>query len=218
MDVSLPAAPPACGTGKAGSSTLTFNQTRGERRSGNAVATPFEIDGPLLIGVRRFGDARGFFSETYSRRDFAAIGVEAEFVQDNHSLSAPVGTVRGLHFQVPPYAQAKLVRVLRGAVLDVAVDLRHGSPTFGHHITAELSAANGLQLYVPVGFAHGFCTLLPDTEVAYKVSEVYAPDCDRGLAWDDPALGIEWPVAREAAVLSDKDRRQPRLADLPPLF
>jgi dTDP-4-dehydrorhamnose 3,5-epimerase len=188
------------------------------RRAGNFEARPLAIDGPLLVSARRFGDARGHFAETYSRRDFAALGIAEELVQDNQSFSAPSGTVRGLHFQVPPRAQAKLVRVLRGRILDVAVDIRHGSPTHGRHVAAELSAENGLMLYVPVGFAHGFATLEPDTEVAYKVSDTYAPDCDRGLAWDDPDLGIAWGVDPATATLSDKDRRQPRLKDLGRMF
>jgi dTDP-4-dehydrorhamnose 3,5-epimerase len=188
-------------------------------RAGNATASAFaELPGPLLIEVRRFPDARGAFAETYSRRDFAQFGIEEEFVQDNWSRSDVVGTIRGLHFQRPPRAQAKLVRTLRGAILDVAVDIRHGSPTFGRHVAVELREGDGRMLYVPEGFAHGFCTLLPHTEVAYKVNEFYAPDCDGGIAWDDPTLGIAWPVAPNAAVLSDKDARLPRLAELPPLF
>ncbi|WP_372619421.1 dTDP-4-dehydrorhamnose 3,5-epimerase [Falsiroseomonas sp.] len=187
-------------------------------RAGNFEARPLAIPGPLLIAARRFGDARGVFAETYSRRDFAALGIAEEFVQDNHSVSTSIGTLRGLHFQLPPRAQAKLVRVLRGRVLDVAVDLRPGSPTHGRHIAAELSAENGLMLYVPVGFAHGFVTREANTEVAYKVTDTYAPDCDRGLAWDDPALGIAWGVAPDAAILSDKDRRWPRLAELGAVF
>lgn len=190
----------------------------GVRRAGNAEAWDLGVQGPLAISVRRFADARGVFVETYSRRDFTALGIAEEFVQDNQSLSTQAGTIRGLHFQVAPAAQAKLVRVLRGRILDVAVDLRSGSATYGRHVSAELSAENGLMLYVPVGFAHGFCTLEPNTEVAYKVTSLYAPDCDRGLAWDDPALGIDWPVARAAAVLSDKDRRHPRLAELGRVF
>ena len=184
------------------------------RRAGNVEARSLGLEGPLLVSVRRFADARGSFVETYSRRDFAAIGIDEEFVQDNQSVSAAIGTVRGLHFQLAPAAQAKLVRVLRGRVLDVAVDLRTGSPTYGGHVATELSAENGLILYVPVGFAHGFVTREPDTEVAYKVSAPYTPACDRGLAWDDPALGIDWGVAPVAAVLSDKDRGWPRLAAL----
>jgi dTDP-4-dehydrorhamnose 3,5-epimerase len=188
-------------------------------RSGNATAQAFAaLPGPLLIEVRRFADARGAFAETFSRRDFAALGIEEDFVQDNWSRSDTIGTIRGLHFQRPPRAQAKLVRVLRGAILDVAVDIRHGSPTFGRHVAVTLEEGDGRMLYVPEGFAHGFCTLRPATEVAYKVNEFYAPDCDGGIAWDDPALGIEWPVAPGRAVLSDKDARLPLLAALPPLF
>jgi dTDP-4-dehydrorhamnose 3,5-epimerase len=172
----------------------------------------------VLLQPKRFGDHRGFFLETYSTRDFAALGVTDSFVQDNHSLSATPGTVRGMHFQLQPRAQAKLVRVLRGRILDIAVDLRRSSPHFGRHVAAELSAENAVQLYVPVGFAHGFCTLEPDTEVAYKVTDFYAPECDRGLAWDDPDLALPWPVLPGAAQLSDKDRRQPRLSDLPHCF
>ncbi|WP_230410820.1 MULTISPECIES: dTDP-4-dehydrorhamnose 3,5-epimerase [Roseomonas] len=174
--------------------------------------------GPLLISVRRFADARGVFTEAYSRRDFAAIGIPDEFVQDNQSMSVATGTVRGLHFQIAPHAQGKLVRVLRGRVLDVAVDLRAASPSFGQHVAAELSAANGLMMWVPPGFAHGFVTREPETEVAYKVTALYAPDCDRSLAWDDPSLGIDWGLDPAEAVLSDKDRRAPRLADLSPAF
>ncbi len=167
-----------------------------------------------VIVPARYGDERGFLSETYERGAFAAAGLDIEFVQENHSFSARPGTVRGLHFQLPPRAQAKLVRVSRGAVLDVAVDLRVDSPTFGKHVAVELSAANWKQLYVPVGFAHGFCTLEPDTEVIYKLSDVYAPELERGLLWNDPALGIEWPVSEAEAFLSPKDRAQPRLAEL----
>lgn len=185
---------------------------------GNIVARSFDVKGPLLVTVRRFADARGAFIETYSRRDFAAIGIPDEFVQDNQSLSVHVGTVRGLHFQTPPHAQGKLVRVLRGRILDVAVDLRRSSPTFGQHVLAELSAQDGRMLWVPPGFAHGFVTREPETEVAYKVTALYAPDCDRSLAWNDPALGIDWGLAAEAATLSDKDRRAPLLADLGPAF
>ena len=155
-----------------------------------------------LIVPDRFRDERGFFSETYSRRALAEAGIADEFVQDNHSLSVPAGTVRGLHYQLPPFAQAKLVRVMRGAILDVAVDLRRGSPTFGRHVAATLSAAAWNQLFVPVGFAHGFCTLEPDTEVVYKVTAYYSREHDRGIRWDDPELGIDWPVDPAAAVLS----------------
>ncbi|MCO6416342.1 dTDP-4-dehydrorhamnose 3,5-epimerase [Siccirubricoccus sp. KC 17139] len=186
--------------------------------AGNFTASRYALPGPVLIIPRRFGDHRGFFLETYSSRDFAALGIPDLFVQDNHSLSAQPGTIRGMHFQLPPHPQAKLVRVLRGAILDIAVDIRRGSPTFGQHVAAELSADNAQQLYVPVGFAHGFCTLQPDTEVAYKVTDLYAPDCDRGIAWDDPDLALPWPFGPDAVQLSDKDRRAPRLRDLPPAF
>lgn len=163
-----------------------------------------------IIVPKRFGDHRGFFSEVYNKRALAAAGIDLDFVQDNHSLSAEKGTVRGLHFQAPPMAQAKLVRVTRGAVLDVAVDVRRASPTYGKHVAVELSAQNWRQLLVPVGFAHGFCTLEPDTEVVYKVTSYYSAEHDAGIAWDDPELGIEWPVS--GAVLSAKDRGLPRLA------
>jgi dTDP-4-dehydrorhamnose 3,5-epimerase len=188
-------------------------------RAGNATAWPFpDLAGPLLVEVRRFADARGAFAETYNPRDFAELGIAECFVQDNWSRSDLTGTVRGLHFQRPPRVQAKLVRVLRGAILDVAVDLRRSSPTFGQHVAVELEEGDGRMLYVPGGFAHGFCTLRPGTEIAYKVSDLYAPACDAGVAWDDPDLGIEWPVAPAAVVLSEKDARLPRLRDLSPVF
>ena len=161
---------------------------------------------------RKFGDHRGFFSEVYNRRALAEAGVDIEFVQDNHSLSACRGTVRGLHFQTPPHAQDKLVRVVRGSVFDVAVDLRRSSPTYGGHVSAVLGADAWNQILVPVGFAHGFMTLEPDTEVVYKVSDYYAPDHDEGLLWNDPVLGIAWPIPEDEAALSDKDRRQPGFA------
>lgn len=172
----------------------------------------------LEIRPRRFDDARGFFSEVYNARQLAEHGVSLTFVQDNHSLSREPGTIRGLHFQTPPYAQDKLVRVPRGRILDVAVDIRRGSPTFGKHVAVELSAESWNQLLVPTGFAHGFCTLEPDTEVLYKVTAYYAPDHDKGLLWDDPALAIAWPFGRETARVSDKDARQPALAALPAYF
>ncbi|MBB5752403.1 dTDP-4-dehydrorhamnose 3,5-epimerase [Prosthecomicrobium pneumaticum] len=170
------------------------------------------IDGVVLIRPRRIGDSRGFFAETFRRDRLVAEGLPCDFVQENHSLSRRVGTLRGLHYQLPPRAQAKLVRVVRGAILDVAVDIRRGSPSYGGHVKAVLSAENGHQLLVPVGFAHGFVTLEPDTEVVYKVSDVYAPAEDRGVLWSDPALGVGWGVASDAVHLSDKDRALPPLA------
>ncbi len=187
--------------------------------AGNARAWGFaSLQGPLLVEMRRFQDPRGIFSETWSQRDFTSIGIEDRFVQDNWSRSERVGTIRGLHFQRPPRGQAKLVRVLRGAILDVAVDMRRSSRTFGKHIAVELAEGDGRALYVPLGFAHGFCTLRPGTEVAYKVTDDYSPQHDGGIAWNDPALGIDWPVLPQEAVLSDKDAKLPLLADLPRIF
>ncbi|HWW63361.1 MAG TPA: dTDP-4-dehydrorhamnose 3,5-epimerase [Sphingomonadaceae bacterium] len=168
----------------------------------------------LLLTVRRFEDNRGWFSESYHQAKWANAGIDETFIQDNHSLSRPVGTIRGLHFQAPPHAQAKLIRCIRGAIWDVAVDIRHGSPTYGQWQAAELSAENGHQLYIPAGFAHGFVTLQPDSEVAYKASALYAPENEGGLRWDDPALGINWPLPSSGAIVSDKDAVLPRLADL----
>ena len=179
---------------------------------------PLPLDGIKLIRSPRISDARGYYAETYVRRDFVAAGIEHEFIQDNQSRSYAAGTVRGLHFQVPPLAQTKLVRALQGRILDVVVDLRRSSPTYGKHLTIELNEATGDQLLIPTGFAHGFCTLEPGTEVLYKASAFYAPEHDVGLAWDDPDLAIAWPVARERAILSLKDRRHPRLRDLPKYF
>jgi dTDP-4-dehydrorhamnose 3,5-epimerase len=181
-------------------------------------ARRLEIPEVMLITPTRHTDARGFFSETYNRVQFAKFGIDHAFVQDNHTVSFKKGTVRGLHFQSPPHAQDKLVRVCRGAVLDVAVDIRHGSPSFGHFVTAILSAENWHQLWVPKGFAHGFCTLEADTEVIYKVTDLYASECEKGLAWDDPSLGIEWPVCSQVVILSDKDRSLPLFCDLPKYF
>lgn len=173
-----------------------------------------EMAGLLLLEPRKIGDTRGFFSETYSRRRLAEAGFDLEFVQDNQSLSVEVGVVRGLHYQSPPFAQDKLVRVTRGAILDVVVDLRRGSPSFGDHACVELSAANWRQILIPKGFAHGFATLEPESELLYKVTDYYAPEHDHGLLWSDPALGIDWPVAPGAALLSEKDRAQPKLAEI----
>lgn len=177
-----------------------------------------KLEGVLKITPERFGDERGFFSETYNRTAFHEIGLRCEFVQDNQSLSRQRGTVRGLHFQIAPFAQAKLVRVLRGAILDVAVDLRRASPGFGRSVSATLSAANGSQLFIPAGFAHGFCTLEPDTEVFYKVDAPYLRDHDRGVRWNDPALSIPWAISNEEAVMTERDRGLPFLSELPAYF
>ena len=166
-----------------------------------------------LIRTRRFGDDRGWFVETYHKARWADQGVACEFVQDNHSYSKPVGTIRGIHFQQAPHAQDKLIRCTRGRILDYAVDLRRGSPTYGQHVSAELSADNGEQLFVPIGFGHAFVTLDPDTEVMYKVSDFYAPECDGGIRWDCPTIGIDWSLPPEGPVLSPKDELLPHLAD-----
>jgi dTDP-4-dehydrorhamnose 3,5-epimerase len=171
------------------------------------------IPGVLLLKPRYFHDARGYFFETYSARSAREAGLNAVFLQDNQSLSLKCGTVRALHFQVPPQPQAKLIHALRGSIYDVAVDLRIHSPTYGSWLAATLTAQGGEQLFVPRGFAHGYCTLEANTEVAYKVDNYYAPECEQGLAWDDPTLAINWPVLPANAVLSDKDRKLGRFAD-----
>ncbi|MEP3783583.1 dTDP-4-dehydrorhamnose 3,5-epimerase [Ascidiaceihabitans sp.] len=170
------------------------------------------LDGVLILTPARFGDARGFFSESWNRATMRDAGLDLEFVQDNHSLSARKGTLRGLHFQTPPMAQDKLVRCGRGALYDVAVDIRSGSATFGQWFGVELSAENGRQLLVPAGFAHGFVTLQDDTEICYKCTAPYAPDCDAGIAWDDPDIGVNWGISEP--VLSDKDATAPTLKEL----
>ncbi len=162
------------------------------------------LDGVLIITPKRFGDHRGFFSESWNKSTMEAAGLFFDFIQDNHSLSMTQGTVRGLHFQAPPRAQDKLVRCGRGALFDVAVDIRIGSPTYGKWVGVELSAENGKQLLVPAGFAHGFMTLMPETEIIYKCSDTYAPDTEGALLWNDPAIGIDWPLEVEP-VLSPKD-------------
>ena len=177
---------------------------------------PLPLPGLVLVRPPRFGDARGFFSEVWSRRAFAAAGLDLDWVQENHSLSRAAGTLRGLHFQAPPAAQAKLVRCVRGCIFDVAVDVRRGSPAEGRWHGVELSAANWAQLLVPRGFLHGFLTLEPETEVVYKVDAPYDAAADGAVAWDDPELAIAWPLAGlpgEAPVLSAKDRAAPRLAE-----
>ncbi|WPL15353.1 dTDP-4-dehydrorhamnose 3,5-epimerase [Thiorhodovibrio winogradskyi] len=182
------------------------------------VVESLAIPAVKLIHPQKHGDARGFFSETYSQGDLATAGIDIHFVQDNHAFSVERGTLRGLHFQTPPFAQHKLIRVIRGAILDVAVDLRTCSPTYGQHVSAMISAEAWNQLLVPIGFAHGLMTLEPNTEVLYKVSSSYSPEHDKGLLWNDPALAIDWPLVPDAAILSDKDRRQPTLAELPAYF
>ena len=171
-----------------------------------------------VLEPKIFRDPRGFFSETWNRAALEEAGLALDFVQDNHALSRDAGVLRGLHFQIPPMAQDKLVRVCRGRILDVAVDIRHGSPTFGRHVAVEISAENWRQILVPKGFAHGYVTLEPDTEVIYKVTGFYAPEHDRGLAWDDPALGIDWLLDGREPMLSEKDRKHPVLSDLPTHF
>jgi dTDP-4-dehydrorhamnose 3,5-epimerase len=171
------------------------------------------IPGVVVIKPSRNVDARGHFVETYNEQAFRTAGIAVSFVQDNLSFSRKRGTVRGLHFQLPPSSQAKLVCVVRGSIFDVAVDLRARSPTYGRWIAKHLTADNGEQIFIPRGLAHGFCTLEPNTEVAYKVDEYYAPECDSGLLWSDPALAIDWPITAEEAVLSDKDRKLGHFSD-----
>jgi len=177
-----------------------------------------EIPDVKVISGTKFGDSRGFFSETYQKRAFAEVGIAQDFVQDNHSYSAMKFVLRGLHFQSPPFAQDKLVRVTRGRILDVAVDLRRASKTFGKWVSAEISAHEWNQILVPIGFAHGVLTLEPDTEILYKVTNYYSPKHDLGVRWDDPDLAIEWPVTKSEIVLSEKDKSQPYLKDLSVLF
>jgi dTDP-4-dehydrorhamnose 3,5-epimerase len=177
--------------------------------------TDTALPGVKLIQPVRHGDARGYFSETYRRDVLREHGIEIDFIQDNQAFSAAAYVLRGLHFQLQPATQAKLVRVSRGAIVDVAVDIRRGSPAYGRHVAVRLTAGEGDQLFVPEGFAHGYCTLEPDTEVIYKVNRYYSPEHDRGLLWNDPALGIDWGLASAEPVLTAKD---PTLADLPPYF
>ncbi|MER9327578.1 dTDP-4-dehydrorhamnose 3,5-epimerase [Mesorhizobium sp. M0488] len=170
------------------------------------------LEGVLEIVPKRHGDARGFFMETYNAECFSQAGIDLHFVQDNHSYSAAAGVLRGLHYQLAPRAQDKLLRVIRGSVLDVAVDIRRGSPTFGKWVALEVSAEKGNQILVPKGFAHGFVTLVPDTEVLYKVTDTYSPEHDRSIRFDDPAIGIEWPPIAGGFQLSEKDLKAPMLA------
>jgi dTDP-4-dehydrorhamnose 3,5-epimerase len=171
-----------------------------------------------LIYPMKHGDARGFFSETYNQKRFHEAGITCDFIQDNHVSSGKKGTLRGLHFQADPFAQAKLVRVTRGRMFDVAVDIRRNSPSFGRHVATILSAEEWNQVFIPVGFAHGLCTLEDDTEVIYKVTAPYSPEHDKGISWNDSALGIEWPVLTEEVVVSERDRCWPTLAGLPTYF
>jgi len=171
-----------------------------------------------LLTPNRIGDERGYFAEVFRADLFAKACGDFAFVQDNESQSAKPGTVRGLHFQSMPHPQGKLVRCTTGALFDVAVDIRRGSPTFGNWVGETLSAENGKQLWIPGGFAHGFCTLEPGTVIAYKVTDYYSAECDKGLAWDDAEIGIHWPQIADTATLSPKDRKQPSLAELPAYF
>lgn len=171
-----------------------------------------------ILVPKKHGDHRGFFSEAYSQKTLQSVGIDAVFVQDNHSLSAERGVVRGLHYQVAPMAQDKLVRVIRGAILDIAVDIRKSSPTFGKHVSAIISAENWHQIFVPVGFAHGFATLEPNTEVIYKVTNYYSPSHERGIRWNDPKLQIDWQTNESTATLSPRDREHPMFADAKDLF
>jgi dTDP-4-dehydrorhamnose 3,5-epimerase len=182
------------------------------------IVQTLQIPDVKIVTPKKFGDERGFFSETYSRQGLIEHAIDLTFVQDNQSLSAQVGTLRGLHFQLPPFAQDKLVRVTRGAIYDVAVDIRRQSPTFGQWVGAVISADEWNQILVPIGFAHGFCTIEPDTEVLYKVTAPYAPASERGIAWDDPDLAIDWPLQGGQPVLSGKDGENPTLANSSDLF
>ena len=173
---------------------------------------PLGIDGVLEIIPKRHGDARGFFMETYNAERFSQAGIDLTFVQDNHSYSAAAGVLRGLHYQLAPRAQDKLLRVIRGSILDIAVDIRRASDSFGKWVALEVSAEKGNQILVPKGFAHGFVTLVPDTEVLYKVTDTYSPEHDRSIRFDDPAIGIDWPSLAGGFQLSDKDLRAPTLA------
>lgn len=177
-----------------------------------------EIPAVKILVPRKFGDARGFFSETYSRKALNEAGINLEFVQDNHSMSVARGVLRGLHYQLPPMAQDKLLRVVRGAILDVAVDIRKSSPTFGKHVSAILSGENWRQILIPKGFAHGFVTLEPNTEVIYKVTDYYSPDHERGILWNDPDLKIDWNLSGAQPILSERDQNHPRFKNAAELF
>lgn len=188
------------------------------RRMFSLRFSSFGIPGLIEITPRRIGDDRGYFAETFREDAFAQAAGPVHFVQENQSLSARAGTVRGLHFQSHPMAQGKLVRCVQGAIWDVAVDIRHGSPTFGQWVGVELTPQACNQLWIPAGFAHGFCTLLPDSIVTYKVTNYYSPEHDKGVLWNDPAIGVVWPDVADAQTLSGKDRVQPMLVDMPSYF
>lgn len=201
----------------AGTEWSTFSECKGKivKRLGSELEViKTDITDIKVIKPVKFGDSRGFFSETYNKRTLASVGIDTDFVQDSHTLSKEEGTIRGLHFQAPPFAQTKLVRVVRGKIFDVAVDIRLGSPTYGKVVCETISDENWHQILVPSGFAHGFCTLVPDTEVVYKVSGYYKPDYDFGILWNDPDLNIKWPVSESEVNLSEKDKKQPRLKDI----
>ncbi|HWJ38616.1 MAG TPA: dTDP-4-dehydrorhamnose 3,5-epimerase [Sphingomicrobium sp.] len=178
----------------------------------------FDIEGPFELTPRKFEDERGYFSETFRLAQFIDRAGPVEFVQDNQSLSARTGTIRGIHFQTDPHPQGKLVRCVAGSVFDVAVDLRRDSPTYGRWVSVILSADALNQLWIPVGFGHAFCTLEPNSVITYRTTDYYSPEHDKGVAWDDADIGIDWPEVADAATLSGKDRAQPALADLPALF
>lgn len=188
------------------------------RRMFSLRFSSFGIPGLIEITPRRIGDDRGYFAEIFREDAFAQAAGPVHFIQENQSLSARAGTVRGLHFQSHPMAQGKLVRCVQGAIWDVAVDIRHGSPTFGQWVGVELTPQACNQLWIPAGFAHGFCTLLPDSIVTYKVTNYYSPEHDKGVLWNDPAIGVVWPDVADAQTLSGKDRVQPMLADMPSYF
>ena len=178
----------------------------------------FALDGPLEIVPRRIADERGYFSEIFRSDTFTEQAGAVSFVQENQSLSVRPGTVRGIHFQTHPHAQGKLVRCLAGAVLDVAVDLRRDSPGYGRYIAVTLTPKDNNQLWIPVGFGHAFCTLEPNSVIGYRITNYYSPDCDKGVAWNDPDIGVDWPEIADPRTLSAKDRGQPALADLPAYF
>jgi dTDP-4-dehydrorhamnose 3,5-epimerase len=209
--------PPSCGI--CGFMTKpAVEHSRRQRRTVAMQIVETEIADVKLIKPLRHVDSRGFLSEVFKEQVLQEHGIDVHFVQDNHSLSKNKDVVRGLHFQIPPFAQAKLVRVIAGSIFDVAVDIRSGSPSFGRHVAVVLSASEGDQIFIPAGFAHGYCTIEPESEVVYKVSAYYSAEHDRGILWNDPALGIAWPLSANEALISDRDRNNPLLSDLPRFF